>query len=363
MTNQFCRYLSNGYSFSITKNNTVTVGPCCLYKNPIQFNEQLIDNRKSLSESIVGWTDACSHCKTLENAGQQSLRQTGPDWIDDFENSQDPVALDIHLDNECNAACVICSEGSSSLWATENLKLQGKKIKIINNSRTVDDIIDKIVNSVSLKKLKYVKFFGGEPLFTNTHLKFIQHIPYPENVTLHYTTNGSVYPNKETLNAWKKFHVVIFAASLDGVQEQFNYVRWPLPWNKVEKNLIRLKTNKDISNLLFRVEFTANFLNTYYFDQLETWVNDNFYTNSQGDKTEINIHPCFVGSAWNLEKMPLAIRELILEKYPNTHVIHRLVDQLPQPHTLDHWKNFVETWDIRRNNSWQTAFPDLVKYL
>jgi hypothetical protein len=114
---------------------------------------------------------------------------------------------------------------------------------------------------------------------------------------------------------------------------------------------------------MFRVEFTANFLNTYYFDQLEAWVNDNFYINPYGNKTEINIHPYSGGNIWNLEKMPWAIRKLILEKYPSNHVIYRLVEQLHQPHTLDPWKNFVETWDIRRNNSWQTAFPDLVKYL
>jgi sulfatase maturation enzyme AslB (radical SAM superfamily) len=358
MPNQFCRYLSNGYSFSIAKNSTVTAKPCCLYKNPVQLNEQLVDTRRSLSESIVGWTDACGHCKILEDAGQQSLRQTGPDWIDDFENSQDPVTLDIRLDTECNAACVICSKHSSSLWAKEHLKLQGKKIKIINDSHLVDDIIDKIVNSVSLEKLKYVKFFGGEPLFTDTHLKFIKHIPHPEQVTLHYTTNGSIYPNDNVLFAWKKFKVVIFATSLDGIEEQFDYVRWPLPWNKVSKNLIRLKENKDISNLMFRVEFTANFLNTYYFDRLENWIKNNLDTNLGGDKTEINIHPCW--DVWDLNKMPLGVKNLILTKYPSTHAIHKIISNLPQSLPLSNWQDFVNTWDSRRNNSWQTAFPELV---
>ena len=119
---------------------------------------------------------------------------------------------------------------------------------------------------VKLEKisLKYVKFFGGEPLFTDTHLKFIKHIPYPEQVILHYTTNGSIYPNDMILEEWKKFKTIIFAASLDGIEEQFDYVRWPLPWNKVSKNLMRLRENKDIWNIIFRVEFTVNFLNAYY---------------------------------------------------------------------------------------------------
>jgi hypothetical protein len=27
---------------------------------------------------------------------------------------------------------------------------------------------------------------------------------------------------------------------------------------------------------------------------------------------------------------------------------------------LTSWQNFVATWDARRNNSWKTAFPDLI---
>jgi hypothetical protein len=363
MSNKFCRYLSNGYTFVLNENNSnVAVYPCCLFraKDGIQLNSQLLENRKFHYESINDWTDNCISCKVLEDANQLSLRQAGDDWISD-EQSQDPVSIDIRLDSECNAACVICGQETSSLWRKENLKLYNKTLKLDKTDTFVDKTIDQIINTVSLAKLKYVKFFGGEPLFTDTHLKFIRHIPHPEQVTLHYTTNGSIYPNDEVLETWKKFKTVVFAASLDGIEEQFDYVRWPLPWNKVSKNLIRLQENKDICNLIFRVEFTANFLNAYYFDRLENWVVENFNSNLSGDTTEINIHPCY--GVWDLDKMPAKIRELVMEKYPKEHRIHSLVDNLSPPTSLIPWENFVNIWDRRRNNSWQTAFPDLVQYL
>jgi hypothetical protein len=360
MSNQFCRYLTNGYSFYINKDNTISTRPCCLFpfENLIPLNSQILQNRKLKFESIDQWTDNCSTCKEQEDSGQQSLRQTGPDWIEDSEISSDPISMDINFDNECNAACVICGSANSSLWAKEEAKLHNKKIKINRDDELIADSIDQIVDTVSLKKLKYVKFFGGEPLFTDTHLKFIKHIPYPDQVTLHYTTNGSVYPSEETLAEWKKFKTIIFAASLDGINEQFNYVRWPLPWHKVSQNLIKLKKNKDIHNLMFRVEFTANFLNVYYFDQVENWVKTNLDINSSGDKTEINIHKCWQ-TVWELQCMPLDLRDVILKHYPATHTIHKMVANLPPPTSLIPWKKFVDTWDSRRNNSWQTAFPDI----
>ena len=358
MPNNFCRYLSNGYSFTLKLNDELTVKPCCWYVREIPVDSSLQENRKKLFESVSSWTANCNKCQMLENAGQQSLRQTGADWILDSDDFQDPVTIDIHLDTQCNAACVTCNPHSSSLWAKEQSKLQNKKITI--NPATTTSAIDKIVSNISLEKVKYVKFFGGEPLFTDTHLRFLEHVPNPEQVTLHYTTNGSVYPNGEVLNVWKKFKLIIFAASLDGIEQQFDYVRWPLTWDKVSKNLLRIRDNKNIQNLMFRVEFTANFLNTYYFDRLESWVQQNLATNQWGDKTDLNIHFCF--GSWDLNNMPESVQNLVIKKYPRDHVIHRMVANIkPKPSiNLISWQNFVATWDTRRDNSWKTAFPELV---
>ena len=363
MPNNFCRYLSNGYSFTLKANNALTVKPCCWFAKDIVVDSNLLENRKILFDSISDWTPECNKCQKLEKFGQQSLRQTGADWIPNSINSQDPVTVDIHLDNECNAACVTCSQANSTLWVKENLKIQNKKITIKPEPPT-DHAIEKLVSSVNLGNVKYIKFFGGEPLFTDTHLKFLSQIPHPEQVTVHYTTNGSIYPSLEVLNVWKKFKLIIFAVSLDGVEEQFDYTRWPLKWSKVSNNLLKIKNNKNIQNLMFRVEFTANLLNTYYFDRLESWVQQNLATNQWGDKTDLNVHFCF-GSAWDLDKMPRSIQNLVIEKYSKDHVIHKMVANIKPAVSFNQntWQNFVATWDTRRNNSWKTAFPDLIDYI
>ena len=363
MPNAFCNYLSNGYTFDINSTSKkVKVMPCCHWRGErLELTADIKSTRALAFESVTDWTDSCKNCHVLEKAGHQSLRQTGPMWINTTAIS-DPVSIDINLDHECNAACAPCSEWSSSLWYKEKRKFDKSLVKLHVDKTSVDRAIDKIVSTVCLDQVRYIKFFGGEPLFTDTHLKFLIHVPNPEQVTLHYTTNGSIYPNAETLAMWKKFKTVIFAASLDGIQQQFDYVRWPLSWNKVSDNLLRIKNNPDIWNVLFRVEFTANFLNAYYFDRLETWIKDNLATNGYGDTTEITMHNCW-GGTWDIDKMPLAIRELVLKKYPVTHPMHTMVANLAPPTSLDNWKIFTETWDPRRKNNWKTAFPDLIEFL
>jgi len=362
MPNQFCRYLSNGYTFVINRDYEIGVKPCCLYHSKgISLGPNLLKDRLEKFATKTDWPLECHRCRVLERAGQQSLRQSSIDWIDDNETSSDPVSIDIQLDTECNAACVICNEYASSLWTKQKQKLNNQQVKFYSNTTIIDQSIDKIVKTVSLDKVKYIKFFGGEPLFTDTHLKFLKHISNPGQVTLHYTTNGSIYPNDETLAMWRNFKTVIFAASIDGIQEQFDYIRWPLPWHKVSDNLLRIKHNPDIWNVMFRIEFTVNFLNAYYVDRMETWVSENLATNSAGDKTEINFHPCT--GIWDINKMSPGIKNLILTKYPSTHLIHKMINNLPQPLALHDWKEFVNTWDPRRKNSWQTAFPDLVELI
>lgn len=361
MPNKFCRYLSNGYSFRF-ENNVLMAKPCCWFKKSLKVDKDFLTNRKLLSESIDSWTSDCENCRVLEQAGQQSLRMTGADWISDDETSQDPVCIDINLDNKCNAACVMCHEKASNLWAKEKKKYKIHTPWLVPEVNNLDDHLELICKTVDLGKIKYVKFFGGEPLFTDTHLRFINLIPYPEQVTLQYTSNASIYPSDLVLQSWKRFKTIIFSASLDGIEEQFDYVRWPLSWAKVSRNLLRIKNNVDITNLLFRVEFTVNHANAYYYDRLHTWVHENLAANFGGDKTEINIHPCD-GPAWRLSNMPLQVRDLVLKKYEPNHVIHKLIAGLPSPTSLSHWHRFVTTWDNKRQNNWKTAFPDLVKIL
>lgn len=360
MANDFCRYLSNGYSFNILSHPTkALVKPCCWFNSAYDLDSNFENARIKIS-NITDWTLNCNKCKNLEQVGQQSLRQTGPDWINETDH-YDPVRVDFMLENTCNAACIICSEDLSSLWGKENQKLHQRKFKIVNQDDNVDGKLEKIFTNFKFDKLRYIKFFGGEPLFTDTHIKILEKIPDPENVTVHYTTNGSIFPNDRTLEVWKKFHTIIFAASIDGVGKQFDYIRWPLKWDKVQRNLFNLRDSK-IHNLMFRVEFTANFLNIWYFDSVEEWVNKHFAENLHSDKTDLNMH-LYHGKIFNLEFLNTELKNAILEKYCPQSKAFKVINPItPKSNFIPFW-NFAETWDERRKLQWQDCFLEIRQYI
>ena len=348
MSNKFCRFLSNGCSFQLDKDKLL-VKPCCWYRQGIEF-----DPVSELPfKSINNWTPNCEVCYQQELAGQHSFRKASFEIIPEINNTV-PLALDINLDMTCNAACVICGPESSSTWSKQ---MSNNKIIHIQANSDYQQYLDKIVSGLDLTQLKRIKFFGGEPLLTNTHLQLLEKIPYPEQCEIWYTTNASILPNQTVLDMWKQFKLVFVEASIDGVEQQFEYIRWPLPWSKIKNNLLELKDIAPV-NVLFRINHTLNPFNIYYYDRLEHWIDTEFSTNRLGDPTEINIHPCW--GDWALDRTPLNLREEIYKKYQD-HIVTRLLKNSKQQHH-DTILKFTDIWDPIRKNSWQTTFPEIVRY-
>lgn len=351
MSNSFCRFLSNGYSFNLQQGNLV-FKPCCWYNEDILYDKNFELTKTHLNK-ISGWTPGCKVCMNQESAGYTSFRKSSFDIVDSDHADNVVTTLDINLDFVCNAACVICTPDVSTLWSK-----QLTKHKIIHIKPAVDfeDHLNKILE-LDLTHLRRVKFFGGEPLLTDTHKRVLERIPNPEQVDIWYTTNGSVLPDSDLINLWGKFKVVYFEVSIDGIDEQFDYIRWPLTWEKVERNLQELKQIAP-ANLLFRINYTANPLNILYYDRVEHWHNTKFSTNRFGDPTEINIHPCW--GTWDLNKTPSKLRDLVCEKYGD-HKISAMISNEP---IVDYKPimDFVDQWDPIRKQSWKSVFPEIVDY-
>jgi len=356
MQNKFCKSLSNAVSFRIPgDSNTLTFNPCCLYDDYIPFHPTIFKRERQKFIEATDFLPACSKCKLKESTHGSSLRvHTNRQMPDDLGDTI--YKLEIVLDTTCNAACIQCGELQSSLWRKQYA--EDRKIVHIQLEQQIDAKIQRIKESIDLQKVKNYHFWGGEPLITDTHLKFLREIEDPSTVKINYTTNCSVFPDDEVLELWSKFKNITIGLSLDGIEDKFHYIRWPLSWDKVKRNLENFRTSCP-SNTHFHINCCAIPLNVLYVNELGNWLQDNFSKVSNGSNVSYN----FIRGEGTVDAActPMSLREEVWKQLGENHDISRVLKEVPIKDPSEMIRHF-DKWDKVRNLDWRQTFPEIVKH-
>jgi hypothetical protein len=160
----------------------------------------------------------------------------------------------------------MCGEYASSKW------------KLINNPNlTVDTSIDgsDLENYDSdFSKLDELKVVGGEPFLAKEHYdfldKFITQVDNPENVSIHYCTNGTIFPNKNIINYWKKLKIVKIVVSVDAYGTLNDYLRPGSSWKKINENIEKFRNIEDV-NIELTTHSVITSLNVLQLHKLIDW--------------------------------------------------------------------------------------------
>jgi hypothetical protein len=86
--------------------------------------------------------------------------------------------------------------------------------------------------------------------------------------SLHYNTNGTLFPERAAKEIWPHFKSVNVMLSIDGLGNEFEYQRFPAQWKKVEENIDRFKA---LSYLDVDICFTVNVMNVWSFPEFYRW--------------------------------------------------------------------------------------------
>jgi hypothetical protein len=370
MPNNFCKYLSNQVRIEYGY-----MKPCCWFQD--QFKVSIDDEnevklfRKNLA-SISSWEDAggaCEECEIREKAGLHSPRLESlglPAFAGDI-SADAIVTLEIQIDRDCNAACLICGPWNSSTWQKYNAKIQsrfsGIPIKEIPDT-DIDTLvqIDKLKKILSLDQSADIRFLGGEPLRNDHHVNLLSEVTHPENITLNYTTNGSYRPDIKLLDFWKQFKRVNLTFSIDGVGEHFNYLRWPLQWHQVESNIQYLLELGQENIKLTGGSYTVTPFSLYYHDRyVEAY--EQFV-----DRVGHPVKPWF-DCPWeprgktpmSLSAVPPELAQVIAEKYgPDHSVTKLLIPFSPEKHK--EFRQYIARHDYNRQTNWQETFPEMIPF-
>jgi sulfatase maturation enzyme AslB (radical SAM superfamily) len=141
--------------------------------------------------------------------------------------------------------------------------LPEKKYKFID--------IDAIKKQVNFKNLKMLSLLGGEPLYEKKNFDLLEYILDLGNndMFISIVTNGSVVLTDRQKRIFSKFKNINFSVSIDGTENVFEYLRYPLKWNDLLENL---KFFREISNNVSS-NYTISNLNIIYHNQTVNWFN------------------------------------------------------------------------------------------
>ena len=196
--------------------------------------------------------EICKKCYDFERNGGHSIRKNTLNEYDikELVNKTDTSTGElqeltlnyVHFmwGNKCNLKCKMCAPEVSNQLIDE---FRAMGMKVADN---VDDInlewsfeynrplLEKIAPYIGILNVT-----GGEPLINNDFLDYCKYLAeqgYSKNIRLAFHTNLTVIPGK-FVDTWRDFKWVNAKLSIDAIEEDYEYIRYPGKWNIVSKNI------------------------------------------------------------------------------------------------------------------------------
>jgi organic radical activating enzyme len=314
--------------------------PCCIMKQPFdlpQVQAQMLDGTRP---------EVCGKCWQLEDNGIKSDRQLKNETLDFYFKKDISSIFDdcvkkenivnhykIDTSNVCNGTCVTCNSNASSSWAQLNRK---------NNQpftplwQTTESEVDKIIDYTTAVA---ISFRGGEPFLSDTNFYILEQLIKNNNSScfISFITNGSTELTDYQKNTISKFKNVNFCFSIDGVGPVYEYIRYPLKWHTLNKNIAYCRDN----NIEISVSYTISNLNIMYHEQTVQWFKHN--------KLPFLHNPVVEPAHFRPGALPKNIKEKILSTTTD-NTIHSLLKYHTDHDDVDHAQFLRE---IAKQDSWK----------
>jgi len=265
--------------------------PCCKY-NPTPQDPSFNIQSHSLtqySESAFlreiqknflddTWPTGCVRCQLDEQNNIPSKRQLDHDrWSAHYDqydlNSDQLLTASIAFGNTCNLKCITCDSDNSSRWREEYRDIYGQDFQHVKFYR--NDFVDDFV--AQAPGILHLDIPGGEPFLSGVaeQKKLLQHYidsGQAQDISIHYTTNATVFPDAEWWQLWSHFREIDLQLSIDGVGTRYEYIRYPASWDLTESTVHRyVQQEKNIPNFRLSVSHTVSAYNIFYLDEFFNW--------------------------------------------------------------------------------------------
>ena len=353
-----CKFQSNYY------NQTFNIAQHTI--DDYRQSKMLANIKQEFTEGI--WPAGCERCRIEEENGIKSKRQLDYNrWQEHYDSydldSNTLLTVSLALGNTCNLKCIICSPYASSKWAKEYKDVYGINVPSIEPVR--QDLIKNL--TIIAPNLIHIDMHGGEPLLSNTeqHQTLLDHYiqtHQAKNISIHYTTNVTIFPDPSWIKRWSHFAEIDLQLSIDGVGQQFEYLRYPADWNEVNSNVDRyIELQHHVPNVRLSVAHTVSAFNIFYLEEFIQWTQQKGLPRPWTGKlhTPMHLRP----SVWPDSAKSIIVNKLQSSIIDDVRAWANIMQNTDDSKLFTQFQQYVQQHDQYRHTDFATTFPELAPYI
>lgn len=357
------------------------MSPCCKFQpaqdhqrynitqHTIQQYRDSQDLAKIKTQMQQGeWPTACERCRIEEQHGIPSKRLLDAErWAQHYQtyriDQHSFITASVAFGNTCNLKCITCGPQSSSAWQKEYRAVYGIQHDNHRFYRQgfVDDFLQHAPDLVHIDVPGGEPFISGVPQQQDLLDRYIQ-AEVAHRISLHYTTNATLFPDQSWWNRWQHFREIDLQISVDGVKEKFEYIRFPAQWSEVVSNIERYQTAQEQNtNFKISVSHTVSAYNILYLDLFYQWCIDQGLPAPWLGRVHRPLH--MRPSVWTDEVRRHITQRLEASDFDAVRQWAQLMQHSDDSQYFPMFVQRTRQHDAYRGTSFDHTFPELAPYL
>jgi sulfatase maturation enzyme AslB (radical SAM superfamily) len=257
--------------------------------------------------------------------------------------------VSLALGNTCNLKCIICGPAASSKWIKEYKDIYGIQVRNIESVRK--DLINNITSIAP--NLIHIDMHGGEPMLSSIeqHRNLLDHYIHTgqaKNISIHYTTNATIFPESNWLDSWKHFAEIDLQLSIDGIHQRYEYLRYPADWNTLNYHVDQyLELQQRESNIKLSVAHAVSAFNIFYIEEFVLWCQHKGLPRPWMGKVHTPV--CLRPAVWPETTKQAIVNKLKSSTIDDVRVWAELVQNTNDSALFEQFKQFVNLHNQYRN--------------
>lgn len=357
------------------------ITPCCKFQTQYYdrtFNIQQDSIQDYLDSDVLRsvktqfdqdqWPTGCERCRIEEQHDIASKRQLDWDrWQEHYKKfdrgNPEFITASIAFGNTCNLKCITCGSYSSSRWQQEYREIYNIDWPHVKFYKK--DFVERFIELAP--GLIHLDIPGGEPLLSGVDeqkalLQYHVDQGRADQITLHYTTNATIYPDDSWWQLWQHFKEVDLQISIDGVRDRYEYIRFPANWHQVVDNVERyIRQSHSSNNLKLSVSHTVSAFNILYLDEMFSWCYNIGLPRPWLGRVHTPVH--MRPTVWCRAAREKIVQHLDTSRYDDVKQWARLLETNDDSEHFEMFKTRLKQHDKYRQLNFSDHFPELSQFL